>query len=174
VPATLSQQGSGAGSSLSREVPEWLGAAPTKLHAEHVSQKGPRLAALGSRQRKRFAILAMTRQAHSMGSENAGIEAYYAQGKDAGQAGRSERCSRVRSHGGDAGLVGTRLVAWWLTLVAATGSLGPTFLPGAMISFSVMVVGMLIVGWALSRIPAVAWYGPDASDQLDAARNAQP
>jgi hypothetical protein len=68
----------------------------------------------------------------------------------------------------------TRLVAWWLTLVAATGSLGPTFLPDAMISFSVMVVGMLIVGWALSRIPAVAWYGPDASDQLDAARNAQP
>ena len=24
-----------------REVPEWLGAAPTKPHAEHVSQEGP-------------------------------------------------------------------------------------------------------------------------------------
>jgi hypothetical protein len=41
VPATLSQQGGGAGGTLSREVPEWLGAAPTKLHAEHVSQEGP-------------------------------------------------------------------------------------------------------------------------------------
>jgi hypothetical protein len=67
-----------------------------------------------------------------------------------------------------------RLVAWWLPLVAATAFLGPTFLPGAIISFSVMAVGMLVVGWALSRIPAVAWYGPDASDQVDAARNAQP
>ena len=42
MPATLSP--AGAGDTLSREVPEWLGAAPTKLHAEHVSQKG-RLAA---------------------------------------------------------------------------------------------------------------------------------
>jgi hypothetical protein len=40
VRATLSQQGGGAGGTLSREVPEWLGAAPTKLHAEHVSQEG--------------------------------------------------------------------------------------------------------------------------------------
>ena len=29
VPATLSQQGGGVGGSLSREVPGWLGAAPT-------------------------------------------------------------------------------------------------------------------------------------------------
>jgi hypothetical protein len=67
-----------------------------------------------------------------------------------------------------------RLVAWWLPLVAATAFLGTTFLPGAILAFSVLAVGMLIVGWALWRIPAVAWYGPDASDQLDAARNAQP
>ena len=29
------------GGSLSREVPGWLGAAPTKLHTERVSQDGP-------------------------------------------------------------------------------------------------------------------------------------
>jgi hypothetical protein len=67
-----------------------------------------------------------------------------------------------------------RLVAWWLPLVAAAAFLGLTFLPGAILAFSVMAVGMLIVGWALWRIPAVAWYGPDASDQIIAARNAQP
>jgi hypothetical protein len=63
-----------------------------------------------------------------------------------------------------------RLVAWWLPLVAAIALLGPNFLPGgAMVSFSVMAVGMLIVGWALWRIPAVAWYGSDPSEGLDAA-----
>jgi hypothetical protein len=68
-----------------------------------------------------------------------------------------------------------RLVAWWLPLVAAAAFLGPNFLPGpAIIAFSVMAVGMLIVGWALWRIPAVAWYGSNPADQLDAARNAQP
>jgi hypothetical protein len=44
----------------------------------------------------------------------------------------------------------------------------------AIVAFSVMAVGMLVVGWALWRIPVVAWYGTDPSDQLDAARNAQP
>jgi hypothetical protein len=68
-----------------------------------------------------------------------------------------------------------RLVAWWLPLVAAAASLGPNFLPGpAIVAFSVMAVGMLIVGWALWRIPPVAWYGTDHSDQLDSARSAQP
>jgi hypothetical protein len=68
-----------------------------------------------------------------------------------------------------------RLVAWWLPLVAATAFIGPNFLPGpAIVAFSVMAVGMVIVGWALWRIPAVAWYGPIPSDQLDAARSAQP
>jgi hypothetical protein len=68
-----------------------------------------------------------------------------------------------------------RLVAWWLPLVAAAASLGPNFLPGpAIVAFSVLAVGMLIVGWALWRIPAVAWYGNNPSDQLDAARSAQP
>ena len=67
-----------------------------------------------------------------------------------------------------------RLVSWWLPLVAAAAFLGPTFLPGPMISFAVMAVGMLVVGWVLWRIPVVAWYGTDPSDQLDAARNAQP
>ena len=68
-----------------------------------------------------------------------------------------------------------RLVAWWIPLVAAAAFLGPNFLPGpAIVAFSVMAVGMLVVGWALWRIPVVAWYGTDSSDQLDAARNAQP
>jgi hypothetical protein len=68
-----------------------------------------------------------------------------------------------------------RLVAWWLPLVAATAFIGPNFLPGpGIVAFSVMAVGMLIVGWALWRIPAVAWFGPNPSDQLDAARSAQP
>jgi hypothetical protein len=68
-----------------------------------------------------------------------------------------------------------RLVAWWIPLVAAAAFLGPNFLPGPAIgAFSVMAVGMLVVGWALWRIPVVAWYGTDPSDQLDAARNAQP
>ena len=68
-----------------------------------------------------------------------------------------------------------RLVAWWIPLVAAAAFLGPNFLPGpAIVAFSVMAVGMLVVGWALWRIPVVAWYGTDPSDQLDAARNAQP
>jgi hypothetical protein len=68
-----------------------------------------------------------------------------------------------------------RLVAWWLPLVAAAASLGPNFLPGpAIVTFSVLAVGMLIVAWALWRIPVAAWYGSDPSDQLDAARNAQP
>jgi hypothetical protein len=54
----------------------------------------------------------------------------------------------------------------------AGGDAGPVARsPGA---FSVMAVGMLVVGWALWRIPVVAWYGTDPSDQLDAARNAQP
>ena len=67
-----------------------------------------------------------------------------------------------------------RLVAWWLPLVAAAAFLGPNFLPGpAIVAFSVAAVGMLIVGWALWRIPAVAWYGGDPS-ALDAARNDQP
>jgi hypothetical protein len=68
-----------------------------------------------------------------------------------------------------------RLVAWWIPLVAAAASLAPNFLPGpAIVTFSVLAVGMLIVGWALWRIPAVAWYGSNPSDQLDAARSAQP
>jgi hypothetical protein len=68
-----------------------------------------------------------------------------------------------------------RLVAWWIPLAAAAAFLGPNFLPGpGIFTFSVAAVGMLIVAWALWRIPAVVWYGPDASDQLDAARNAQP
>jgi hypothetical protein len=68
-----------------------------------------------------------------------------------------------------------RLVAWWIPLVAVAAFLGPNFLPGpAIVAFSVMAVGMLVVGWALWRIPVVAWYGTDPSDQLDAARNAQP
>jgi hypothetical protein len=68
-----------------------------------------------------------------------------------------------------------RLVAWWLPLVAAAAFLGPNILPGPAIgAFSVMAVGLLVVGWALWRIPVVAWYGTDPSDQLDAARNAQP
>ncbi len=45
------------------------------------------------------------------------------------------------------------------------------FLPGpAIFTFSVGAVSSVIVGWALWRIPAVAWYGNKASDQLDAAR----
>jgi hypothetical protein len=68
-----------------------------------------------------------------------------------------------------------RLVAWWLPLLAAIAFIGPNFLPGpAIVAFSVMAVGTVIVGWALWRIPAVAWYGPNPSDQLDAARSAQP
>jgi hypothetical protein len=68
-----------------------------------------------------------------------------------------------------------RLVAWWIPLVAAAAPLAPNFLPGpAMLAFSVGAVCMLIVGWALWRIPAVAWYGGDPSAQLDAARNDQP
>jgi hypothetical protein len=68
-----------------------------------------------------------------------------------------------------------RLVAWWIPLVAATGPLAPNFLPGpAIVMFSVGAVCMLIVGWALWRIPVAAWYGTDPSDQLDAARNTQP
>jgi hypothetical protein len=67
------------------------------------------------------------------------------------------------------------LVAWWIPVVAAAGPLAPNFLPGpAIATFSVGAVSTLILAWALWRIPAVAWYGPDASDQLDAARNAQP
>jgi hypothetical protein len=68
-----------------------------------------------------------------------------------------------------------RLVAWWIPLVAAAAPLAPNFLPGpAMLAFSVGAVCMLIVAWALWRIPPVAWYGTDHSDQLDAARNDQP
>ena len=68
-----------------------------------------------------------------------------------------------------------RLVAWWIPLVAAAGSLVPNFLPGPeIVTFSVLASCGLILAWALWRIPAVAWYGPDLSDQLDAARNAQP
>jgi hypothetical protein len=68
-----------------------------------------------------------------------------------------------------------RLVAWWLPLVAGAAFLGPNFLPGpAIVAFSVMAVGTLVVGWALWRIPVVAWYGSDHSDRLDAAHNAQP
>jgi hypothetical protein len=68
-----------------------------------------------------------------------------------------------------------RLVAWWIPLVAAAASLGPNFLPGPAIgTFSVLAGGMLIVGWALWRIPAVVWYGNNPSDQLDAAHNTQP
>jgi hypothetical protein len=68
-----------------------------------------------------------------------------------------------------------RLVTWWLPPVAAAAFLGPNFLPvPAIVAFSVMAVGMLFVGWALWRIPVAAWYGTDPSDQLDAARNAQP
>ena len=64
-----------------------------------------------------------------------------------------------------------RLVAWWLPLVTAAAFLGPNILPGPAIgAFSLMAVGMLVVGWALWRIPVVAWYGTDPSDQLDAAR----
>ena len=67
------------------------------------------------------------------------------------------------------------LVAWWLPLVAAAAFLGPNFLPGpAIFPFSVAAVGMLIVAWALWRIPVTSWYGSDPSDQLDAADNAQP
>jgi hypothetical protein len=65
-----------------------------------------------------------------------------------------------------------RLVAWWLPLVAAAALIGPNFLPGpAIVAFSVMAVGMVIVGWALWRIPAVAWFGPNPSDQRDAERS---
>jgi hypothetical protein len=68
-----------------------------------------------------------------------------------------------------------RLVAWWLPLVAAAAFLGPNFLPSpAIVAFSVMAAGMLVVGWALWRIPVVAWYGSDHSDRLDTAHNAQP
>jgi hypothetical protein len=57
-----------------------------------------------------------------------------------------------------------RLVAWWIPLVAAAAFLGPNFLPvPAIVAFSVMAVGMLVVGWALWRIPVVAWYGTDPS-----------
>jgi hypothetical protein len=65
-----------------------------------------------------------------------------------------------------------RLVAWWIPLVAVAASLGPNFLPGpAIVAFSVLAVGMVIVGWALWRIPAVAWYGPNppTSSTLHAA-----
>jgi hypothetical protein len=68
-----------------------------------------------------------------------------------------------------------RLVAWWAPLVAAAAFLGPNILPGpAIVAFSVMAAGMLVVGWALWRIPVSVWYGTDPSDHLDAARNAQP
>jgi hypothetical protein len=68
-----------------------------------------------------------------------------------------------------------RLVAWWIPLVAAAAPLAPNFLPGPeIVTFSVLAVGGLILAWALWRIPPVAWYGPDPSDQLDAARNDQP
>jgi hypothetical protein len=64
-----------------------------------------------------------------------------------------------------------RLVTWWIPLVAAAAFLGPNLLPGpAIVAFSVMAAGMLIVGWALWRIPAAAWYGSDHSDQLTAAQ----
>jgi hypothetical protein len=67
------------------------------------------------------------------------------------------------------------VVAWWLPLVTATTSVGMFFLPApAIVTFSVLAVSSLIVGWALWRIPAVAWYGSNPSDQLDAARSAQP
>jgi hypothetical protein len=68
-----------------------------------------------------------------------------------------------------------RLVAWWIPVVAAAAPLAPNFLPGpAMLAFSVGAVCMLIVAWALWRIPPVAWYGTDHSDQLNTARNDQP
>ena len=68
-----------------------------------------------------------------------------------------------------------RLVAWWIPLVAAAGSLVPNFLPGPeIVTFSVLAVGGLIVAWALWRVPVAAWYGTDPSEQLDAARTTQP
>jgi hypothetical protein len=68
-----------------------------------------------------------------------------------------------------------RLVAWWIPLVAAAAPFAPNFLPGpAIVTFSVGAVSGLILAWALWRIPAVAWYGTNPSDQLDAAPSAQP
>ncbi|HET9778816.1 MAG TPA: hypothetical protein VFP81_05985 [Propionibacteriaceae bacterium] len=68
-----------------------------------------------------------------------------------------------------------RLVTWWLPPVAAAAFLGPNLLPGpAIVAFSVMAAGMLIVGWALWRIPAAAWYGINPSDQLTAAQRPSP
>ncbi len=45
MPATLSQQGRGAGGTLSREVPEWLGAGPTKLTQDTCRKRVPERAA---------------------------------------------------------------------------------------------------------------------------------
>jgi hypothetical protein len=68
-----------------------------------------------------------------------------------------------------------RLVAWWIPVVAAAAPLAPNFLPGpAIVTFSVLAVGMLIIAWALWRIPAAVWYGNNPSAQLDAAHNDQP
>jgi hypothetical protein len=59
------------------------------------------------------------------------------------------------------------LAAWWLPLVVTVGFLGPNVIPGWMVGFTVMAVAMLVLGWALWRIPVAVWYGTAASDAAD-------
>jgi hypothetical protein len=62
------------------------------------------------------------------------------------------------------------LARLWLPFVAAAAFLGPNFIPEAMLGFSVMAVGMLVVGWALWRIPTTTWYGVDRSERAGATQ----
>ncbi len=63
------------------------------------------------------------------------------------------------------------LMAWWLPLVVAVAFLGPNVIAGCMGGFTVMAVGMLVLGWALWRMPVAVWYGATSSDAADPVRN---
>ena len=58
------------------------------------------------------------------------------------------------------------LVAWWLPPVVALAFLGPNVIPEALIGFTVMALAMLVLAWALWRIPTSAWYGGDTAVDL--------
>jgi len=60
------------------------------------------------------------------------------------------------------------LVPWWLPVVAAATFLAPNVMPGWLIGFSIMAVGMLSVAWALSRIPEDVWHPRNGSDPVGA------
>ena len=51
------------------------------------------------------------------------------------------------------------LVPWWTPIAAAGAFLLPNVVPEALVGFALMALGMLLVAWALARIPPPVWHG---------------